>query len=623
MLICKNQIYVGYLCILYGFGQGTAKPLIWIKTLFQYITNNTEIHQLVISFDMNPMIIIPEEELVIRLLSKTVPSWKISFQEATEERAKDWSMNTAFYNPRGTSIFVIISMSRKHRNLSYLDGPINFFSRIAEYRSRPKCLFIFSHGREQTAYDQLLRRMWSMQFLDVMILEVPDKKKNGDAMVHYFNPFTNETLKANFSSNMSWFPNKASNLFGYNMKVGVFNRPPSVVLSLNKTGNITSISGNNIMFIKTLAKAMNFSISWTTSKRKVWEHIGCSNYNETGLIGGKSNYSINFIATQSGRISSCYEGFYEWSRFINTVKIVFIAPVIPGASSNHLFNLKLVNLAFLTTLLFVIWGLVKLLHFESDKWQMLYIAQVILGSPIPQDPQKVAERIAFGFLLLACMMNSSFIYSAITGVEVQTNAMLQLNSIDDVLLSPLKLVVDINYYKSQYKNAEGIVKLLLDKSIQYELTYQECLDLLAKNRNIVCLAREEIGKMNVLEKLDANYNPVMKIIDEVYLWASGTIMMESRSPFTSRFNDLISRIRDSGLIVKWENNQFRFLNVTVHEDKDLFLEGLAPTKTVKQFTVLLFSLHILSCIVFLGELIIDDIRKYCFKCQRFYWNVKN
>ena len=87
------------------------------------------------------------------------------------------------------------------------------------------------------------------------------------------------------------------------------------------------------------------------------------------------------------------------------------------------------------------------------------------------------------------------------------------------------------------------------KKTHYEISYQKCLDLLVKNRNIVCLAREEIVTINILNKLDANYNPVMKILDEVYISMPGVIR-QLRSPHISRFNILMSRIQRSGFIEK-------------------------------------------------------------------------
>ena len=616
MLFSKNQFYFGYLLFILSFVQITAKPPQWVRSLIRYVRDHPDVYQLVISFDMNPMIIVPEEELIIRLISKLIPTWKISFQDATANKAANLSMKSVFFKPRQTSIFVIISISSKHQNLSYLDGPIDFYRRIGEYQRRPKCLFIFSHGREHAVYDELLRSMWSKQYLDATILELPDEKKNDNAMVHYFIPYTNKTVTVNCSLKMNWFPDKTFNLFGFNMKVGIFHRPPSVILSFNERENTTSISGDNIILTKALAKSMNFNITWVISKDKAWQHTDCKKRQETGLTEGIVKNEINFIGIQNGRRSWCDDRFTEWTYPIKPVKLVLAVPIFPDAPSTLAISSKLLNLAILIMLFLLVWGAVKLMQFESGNWKMIYTVQIVLGSSAPQSPRKVAERIVFGSFLLCCMLNSSLIFSLLTNVGIQKKSVKQLETIDDILSSDLKLVLDTRHYADQYINAEGSARQLLNESTHYEISYQECLDLLVKYKDTVCLAREEIVIMNILNKLDANHDPVMKIL-ETYFSMPGAIILESRSPYTRRFNLLLGRIEQAGLNVKWVEDNFQDLTASTNNYQNIMLRNLKSDKILKEFTIILFSLHFFSCVIFFLE-IINPWIKHNHHCQRFY-----
>lgn len=162
-------------------------------------------------------------------------------------------------------LFIFIT---DYQNVSHLTKAINFVSDLSPNRSRPKVLFIFLKQTTFKSCDNLLRLMWYQDFMDATAVSIFTKKNYVNhyfskepqgIILRYFNPHTNVTKTINFSSSVQWFPDKARNLYGYNLTVVTSTIPPEIFSTKNKEGQ-QEYSGLGWLRAKSLSETMNFRI---------------------------------------------------------------------------------------------------------------------------------------------------------------------------------------------------------------------------------------------------------------------------------------------------------------------------------------------------------------------------
>ena len=245
----------------------------WFNELASFIANENKENHVLLLFDKNRSEY-PELEKVLQKIPRKFPVTEISSKEATKKKVQELSQLKWLYNPR-SAIIIIIHFSKDPQRIASL---IDFVRQISEPRRRPKCLIIIPQEQEKFAYLKLLKEMWSKRFLDVTILEIVKEtiqKKNfflelskEVAFIHQLNPFTNVYNRMEYSSSISWFPKKDLDLNGHEINVALISMTPLVLFGRDENGNATNVTGQDILMIRSISKAMNFTLVWVIADER-------------------------------------------------------------------------------------------------------------------------------------------------------------------------------------------------------------------------------------------------------------------------------------------------------------------------------------------------------------------
>ena len=614
------KIFIGLyiiFCIQDNVNPKTSK---WLKDLVTFIQNDKKHHQVIILYDRNEMNQYNKIEKTILEISSKVPALKISFHEATNEKAKQLSL-ASIYDHQNTMI-IIIQLSTNSGNFSVLQQPINFASEISESRRPNKCLIILPKEEKTFPFLKLLQLMWSRQFLDVTILEIflttnpagfnfirPPKEA---AIIHQFNPFTNTYNRIIHSETILWFPKNTIDLHGHKMKVGLFDYPPFVFIDRNGTGYITDQFGPDVLLTKELSKKINFTIVWVSLNNETdWGQYDCIKEKNTGHMHRVMYNEIQFIGgIQSLRFGSCFERFIEWTTGSRIIKILVAVPVAANKSTHLLITWKNFNVIIILIFFLITSIISHKLGFKSKMWRFMEVLRIIFGITTVREPKKLAERIIFGSMLLSCLLHSSFIYSSFSDVSLQEESEVEMKTINDVLVSNLQPFISQALFTGLSEHNKGPLRKLLNKSIKMKNLSHLCLERLIENKNVACITLSEAVKWKLAnEKKNCGHSSLRVVEESIKLIVTG-FMMEARSPYVDRFDEIILRLVQSGIIDKWDRG---YLNNgssnSTDADESCRTRGYESIILRRELVWILFFGNMCAIIVFLCEVVCGVCRK--------------
>ena len=593
-------------CLVQGI---LGKELRWLNHLTKYIKNDLRVHQVILittdSHNDN-FLSDSDEDIIYEVISSKIPTWRINFQEHTKEA----QIAVPLSDDLQTSLFIIIHLKEKDPNLSLLSTSINFVSNLSEIRSRPKCLLVLPQESKNT-YLFLLRWMWSKQFLDVTLLDVtivssvknkffPNNRLEV-ASIQHFNPHSNKLKKEAFISKLNWFPDKVRNLQGYPIKIIYWNYPPQVFFKHDQSGR-RIITGLGWLKMQVLSKAMNFQMNSVRYEKK--GILNCTEkYKSTGLYRILVLGEFDISAGEFGRFPNCDDKFYEWGRGIENKIICVVVPVLSNASYSLSFRWKMLNLIVVSGLPLLIWFMARLFHFEHRNWRLHYMLQIVLATAVPREPRKLAERILFAYMLVMCLLNSSFIYSAFTDIGLKKTTTFRFEIVEDIVSSDIETVITPTFFNLLYTESDGVIRRLLKKTTKVDRFPSEMIQQLVRYKNLVLITGKEEAEFYLNDQKDKCDIPIARILNNEYLSrAVSSTVLAQRSPYVRRVDVIVQRMIESGITEKWKKMFFGEPQVPKAVDYSCTLQKEESMNVLRNtFFVLIFG-YALSVITFSFEL---------------------
>ena len=605
--------------ILFGLSATTGlETSEWLNSFINYLKVNNIEYQVLLLYDgikgTNEYYKVQD---IVQGISTKLPALKISFQEATIEKAHVLSQSSSvLYNPR-TTMIVIIHFSISSMRMADLNQTLTIVSQISVARRRSRCLIILPREEERFTYLGLLERLWSNQFLDVTILELEEPKRKKwnyfsnstleIARLHQFNPFTKRYDNFKYSKMTHWFPEKTHNLHDLKMKVGVINYPPSIFLTRNSTGHVAEVVGLDISLTDTFSKAMNFNVDWVDIKNDHWRIGRCKKNIESGVLKRLVYNEIQYVAMSALRPSG--EVCAEWSRDIRVLKHIVVVPIFSKKSVLLLNMWKIANAILLVIVFLSTWLVTRMLPFERHNWKFLQIVRIVLGTSTLHEPQRMAERIVFGSMLFSCLLYSSIIHTALTDVSLHSETEPEMNTISDVVHSSLEPVISNVYYSGIIRINDGSKKIFLEKATKVNSSSQECLARLLQERNLACITRSDFAEWMIENNRDRCGRPRMKILQDPLQTPLNTIVMEARSPYVQQFDKVLLRLVQSGIPNKWQRERFNQSSLIVDKGGICSEREATSSKLETQFVYLFIFNYACATAIFVCEVICDYLTK--------------
>ena len=550
----------------------------------------------------------------LKILEKT-PTWSANFGNI-EAKLQVVKQLSTFQNPRQTTLFILTKISQIEEHSSLIRFNLtNLFSivnRISGVRTKPKCLLLHFSKRAFN-YEKLLRKVWSKQFLDFSVLEIIELGTSGFQFIqnrleiptlHFWNPFLETYTRKIYSRKTKLFPTKLTNLNGYQIKVGFYDYFPLLnVLISNKEGRGLTVTGLAIQLPETLSKKMNFTMIKDGTYRK---EAGRFDYDKriiTGVFDQLMHNEIQLIAVELAIVGPNEMKIFERSTVTGNTDFCAVVPILPAESKTLVVTNDFLRACiFIIFLLIFTWVLSRLLKFNIRFWPMMYIVQLVIGAPLPQEPQKSQERMIFACIFLSSTVYLSWIYIAITITVLETKGEIEFVKLTDLVDHNLtcSFPTEASYILSKSFNPE--YPQMFEK--YFVSSSENCVDMLLKHENISCIMIKELADYVIQKNRGRQGEPLMKIVDERVINSFRALKLEPETPFVDRFNQIILMLQTAGIHRKWyELVRDGLPNLANRQPEEL--TGFIGV----QYQIFVFPVigFVLSFCVFIGEIITSRV----------------
>ncbi|XP_033213832.1 uncharacterized protein LOC117170895 [Belonocnema kinseyi] len=558
----------------------------------------------------------PEMQKLSREISSSFPL--IHFDNSAAADAQYLGQIPSFNNPRST-LFIIITSFGCNVSLSIISRPINFITQLEPAKIRPKVL-ILTHVKKSSNYNDLLRFMWSRRFLDATVLEIILRKYSkmncfmnihlADVTQHYFIPFTESFVQKKYCLESDLFPDKLRNLHGYTMKVGLFHYPPHVFFFRNLTAHIINFDGPDILAMNALSKALNFKVLKLISNKTTWDVSSCLKEKNVGLFHSAMYNNLQFIGVKGIISNICLRKLMEKSTNIRPLSTVAVVPIFADCMPKLSTQWKFYNAIALVIMLLITWLITRLLNFNKQNWRIEYLMQILLGLGIPREPRVLAERIVLGSMLFACVLQSSFIFSAFTSIDLIEKPQQEINNIDDLISSNLQPLLLPNVHRHLKDQSDGRLMILTKQSITKDITDEICVQYLVSYKNVTCFMRKTRANWLIKKYRDVDGQPVMRVLKDALFDLTAGNYMEAASPYAIRFENLMRRFMEAGVMIKWNHHLFSSQEAIIPGENAFLLDVVQFNVQIRKniFFVLIFG-YTFSGLVYIGEVVIYYFQK--------------
>ncbi|KAJ8668366.1 hypothetical protein QAD02_010029 [Eretmocerus hayati] len=462
-------------------------------------------------------------------------------------------------NPKASSLIICVlhaTFGNEHsRRLLVFEfrEHLQFLTNLSNRRTRPRCLFIII-GKSRVpddAIESMLKYAWQKKFLDIVILQYTSQSTvcPYQLVSQSYNPFTGIYSSKCYSPKSHTFTNKLKNLHGYPLKIALVARPPNVNFDRDSQGHPIKINGSEYHTILIASEVMNFDIEWVSPFVKSYSEPISDQIPETiidFIVKGDIDLGANHAYLHLVFSDKVRQGERSVMSYVdNFVALVPVYHMPAWIVGNSILEIILNILAHVIVMRLI----VRLFRFDLRYWNQHYILQILLSNSAPKVPHKTVERLFFLSLVLISVSYSRRLYILMTDVNIIQYSLGPYHTLSDVERSELILEINPYHKRMTFQNGSKLLKGL-EKKIKQVDDVINCPARLLEYRNLACLIDKSVAVSQVMR--NTRYNrPRMKIIKE-HLWgAPKGCLFSQASPYVEEFNNVLSRIYEGGLWIKW------------------------------------------------------------------------
>jgi hypothetical protein len=177
----------------------------------------------------------------------------------------------------------------------------------------------------------------------------------------------------------------------------------------------------------------------------------------------------------------------------------------------------------------------------------------ILGVSTPYMPRTTPIRMFLTSWIWYCLAINMIFQTFLTSFLIEPGLQHQMNSIEEILTSNVKYGYNEWYDLAVRDSADAISKTILhDRIVCNEGNRPPCLDWVAyhKNFSILC-SKSLLAYLLTREYVGSNGKPLICQAGGLFFPLNYVTYMEKWNPLLNRFNDMITRILESGIAGSW------------------------------------------------------------------------
>ncbi|OXU18562.1 hypothetical protein TSAR_006235 [Trichomalopsis sarcophagae] len=440
-------------------------------------------------------------------------------------------------------------------------NPVFLAMRYIEYMifntaetERPKCIIFVLSNETSTNFYIFYRFIWMHDFLDITIVELLQKNQVGNklnkpsnflkrTLVHQYNPFIDTYKKEYFSLNTKIFTNKLNNFYGYPLSTAAYDSIPSSLL----TDDL--MFGKDARVIESISSASNFSfkLSVATSYEVIY-------FVANGIV----DFSATFF--QAATPLENQTPTYRTSIFVQSSSTHLLVRQYPKFKTVMTPKSIIVVIVFaLVVVVFII--SVWLLKLDFQTWTVYNVIQLLIGNSVTFEIRTFKERIVFICLVLVFVSFSTCMLDTALQIFLRKKTYDTLDTIHDALNIGIRPCIPDMYAIKGIPN-DSIIHKMIERSVS------DCdPDILTFEVNCILVSTDNGQALESLFSRNID-GWIIKLIKEP-LMPSWTCMLFSKtSPYIGRFNEIIRRLIEAGLIALWsEWDKSWFINNLVKFDE--------------------------------------------------------
>lgn len=498
---------------------------------------------------------------------------------------------------------------------------IDFLKHFSFQSTRPKTL-VFLYVKQKISLKNFFAYAWSEKFLYVTVMEFlleeenfyTSSKNKFNLMLHQYNPFNNSYHSEKFSATTEIFSEKLSDLHEFPLKFGVLSENTYLLFQEDDSKVSSNSIAKSIELAKATTKTLNSKIE----------------FKQIRPAYPAENRATNVSLTKCEEIGSCLiddeiDYVVEWTDTTNFPLFIFAMDILGKLVlqstrsflikqySDDEFKVTLIITISLGVSLICITMFILRRKFNEKVWTLYNMIKILIGVTIRPEPQKMSERIFFlclTFIYCIC-------FADIVQESLKTSNYKELNTLKDITdvgIVPRVTPGIIDTLLSGNEDDIGMVKNL----IFYDDTdgINKCLSYIIQDdkRNYNCCeVSTDIG-VQVAKKFVHDYeNRLISLMKEPFGLKFKTLYHSSISPYKDRFNQILQRLIETGLVKHWSDRANWLEEAKTYVDYK-YAAGTQSVMKNMAYLVILTVCYFLSILTFFIEILYFRIsQKYAKK----------
>lgn len=414
------------------------------------------------------------------------------------------------------------------------------------------------------------------------------------------------------------FLDKLRNLHGYTLKASAFSYPPYFMKLINSNGH-PSYKGISFKMYHAISNTLNFTLAQTKYYKRINFGEILPNGSWTGTIGDivrkEVDLSLNLFTALADRmpfidISSVFL-VTDWAIMVKKAKALplWMAVFLP-------FELPawLSILGLLIVLVVFVWALQKFPNTEKFSPKIIgtltYFLRILLGIGVHLPTQNVTRFLLFLWIYVSFLYISLYTSSLVSVLTVPRYYS-DINTLNE-LLKAVTSIVGAPSLTDIFSHSSNDQIRALSKLIQPATNTTRIMKSVIRDYNTAYLSTDLTLKYEVQYYFRCSGLKLPVHILKENLGCTGFVLpLQKGSPYLLKFNVLIRRAVESGLVNYWidetfydaifQNNCLISEELEAEEAKELSLRMLQTP-----FFMLVIG-YTMSIIVFAGELIYKKV----------------
>lgn len=448
----------------------------------------------------------------------------------------------------------------------------------------PKLLLIIGSDERTLMIRRQLKYLWDKKFFNVVILEVFFRSKYSEPVfvaLHSFNGFHDDYSRLTEHADIiDWYPSKSRNMHGNKFKITF--EDTRTYGSLNSKGDADGLAKT---FADTLSIAMNATVVHTPFRRE-----NDLTYNALALV-----------------YTDLYSANYEHTIAIDNDRICLLTPIL--TSNGLYFDFWQIFIMVMIGLLLaaIVWCASVVLKVSKQVRDPLNTISLFFNISPLSKPRSLVEKVLFIGVMITAAEYTTLFQGELFEFAIEYTRNRHVSTFEDLYDTEMRVLVSPLIYR-QLKAFEELPPGLIKK---FKPVYSFANNQGKLDTSVALLLSEIDGKLLEITYTNNEGKRFFILSDLCILSHYRAHSLPVKSPFKDDVNRVLLSLTEYGFVKKhleefW--NARRRIAIDTKEKRELIPNDMSAYVAIG----LILIGHGISLLVFVGELLIDEIAKHKF-----------